>query len=91
MAADAIELGYDVGTELTDILQRLLDNISPDHYTGSRPPQRSYEAVIQDLELFAFVADSDVFETKVYLKFALSDGALWLVSLHKNRPYKKGK
>jgi hypothetical protein len=89
LAADAIELGYDITTELQVILDKLLNDISSDHYTGSRPPQKSYEAVIQNLELFAFVVESVMLENKVYLKFALSGGAVWLVSLHKNRPFKK--
>lgn len=88
LATDAIELGYDLGTELAILLEELLNNISHDHYTGSRPPQKSYEKVIQSLELFAFVAASDLLNEKVYLKFALAGGALWLVSLHKNRPFK---
>ena len=90
LAADAIELGYDITTELQVILEKLLNDISSDHYTGSRPPQKSYEAAIQNIELFAFVVDFAMLENKVYLKFALSGGALWLVSLHKDRLFKKG-
>ncbi|MDA3894648.1 MAG: hypothetical protein PF482_00730 [Desulfobacteraceae bacterium] len=90
LAADAIELGYDITTELQVILDKLLNDISADHYTGLRPPQKSYETAIQKLELFAFVVESEMLENNVYLKFALSGGALWLVSFHKDRPFKKG-
>lgn len=90
LAADAIELAYDISTELKIVLKDLLHSISPDQYSGSRPPQKSYEAVIQNLELFAFVADSEFLEQKVYFKFALAGGSIWLVSLHKDRPFEKG-
>ena len=90
LAADAVEVGYDIGTELTALLDELLNVISPDHYTGSRPPQKSYEAVIQNLELFAFAATSVMVENQIYLKFALAGGKFWLVSLHRDRPFKKG-
>ncbi|MFW5909055.1 MAG: hypothetical protein ACOCR8_05405 [Desulfosalsimonas sp.] len=89
IAADAIELDFDVETELKSILEDLLSNITPDDYVGSRPPQRSYESKIAGLEIFAFVSKSSYFDCSVYLKFALTEDAFWLVSLHKNRPKKE--
>ncbi|MBI5601878.1 MAG: hypothetical protein HY879_00835 [Deltaproteobacteria bacterium] len=84
-ASDALELGYLVKEELKPVLSELLGLISPDHYVGTRPPQRSYERIIKDLELFAFEVISLRFKCPIYFKFALSTGVLWLVSLHKSR------
>jgi hypothetical protein len=85
IASDALELGYLIEEELESLLSELLDMISPTHYVGTRPPQKSYEQNIKDLELFAFEVISSHFECPIYFKFALSTGVLWLVSLHKSR------
>lgn len=89
LAADAIELGYTIEPELKAVLAELLEAASPHHYTGSRPPQRSYDAHIEGLELFAFTIPSRRFKCRVYLKFAIQDGVFWLVSLHQDRPMKE--
>ncbi len=89
IAEDAIELGYHIGHELLDVLSELLEETALAHYVGSRPPQRSYKEEIKDLELFAFVVDSRRFNCRVYLKFAVSEGFFWLVSLHQDRPMKE--
>ena len=89
IAEDAIELGYDIGSELFDVLADLLAETSLTHYAGSRPPQRSYKEEIEGLELFAFVADSSRFKCRVYFKFALVEESFWLVSLHQDRPVKE--
>ena len=81
---DAIELDYETGA-LSEIVISLLDEISPDYYAGSRPPQRSYENAIKGADLFAFEWQSRLLKAKVYCKFALREGNLWLVSLHKSR------
>jgi len=85
IASDALELGYFVKEELESVLSELLELISPAHYVGTRPPQRSYEQTIKDLELFAFEVTSPRFKYPIYFKFASSAGVLWLVSLHKSR------
>jgi hypothetical protein len=46
VAADALELEYLVEIELLGVLQELLEETSPGHYAGTRPPQRSYEREI---------------------------------------------
>ena len=89
IAEDAIELGYDIGDELLDVLADLLERTSLNHYAGSHPPQKSYKGEIEGLELFPFVVESPRFKCRVYLKFALSGGSLWLVSLHQDRPIKE--
>jgi hypothetical protein len=85
LAADAVELDYSLEFELQSILNELLNESSPGHYTGSRPPQRSYEQDIEGLELFAFAVESSRFNCRVYYKFALAEGMFWLVSLHQDR------
>jgi hypothetical protein len=90
LASDALELGFLVREELAVVLSELLDLTSPGHYVGTRPPQRSYERTIKDLELFAFEIISLRFKHPIYFKFALSTGVLWLVPLHKSRQPQEG-
>ncbi len=89
LAADAIELDYSIGTELGEVLVGLLKAATPADYTGSRPPQRSYEQDINGLELFAFTVESIRFRCRVYFKFAMVGETFWLVSLHQGRPVKE--
>jgi hypothetical protein len=89
IAESAIELGYDIGSELQQVLTGLLRETTVNHYTGSRPPQKSYKQEIEGVELFAFAVRSRRFSCKVYYKFALIEGIFWLVSLHQDRPRKK--
>ena len=72
--------------EVWPLILELLDEISPDGYTGGRPPQKSYEKTIEGSELFAFSWDSQKLSGKMYLKFALKGGRFYYVSLHKDRP-----
>jgi hypothetical protein len=85
LAVDAMELEYRIETELKEVLHELLENAMPGDYTGTRPPQRSYEQDISGLDLFAFTVRIDRFSGPVYFKFSISENVLWLVSLHKNR------
>jgi hypothetical protein len=89
VASDALQLGFLLEDELDPVLLSLLDDLKPGQYVGRRPPPRSYENRIVASELFAFRTASRRFGCKVYLKFTLFDGTLWLISLHKNR-HKKG-
>jgi len=84
IAADALELGYMV-SEISDILVDLLAEITPKEYVGQSPPQRSYEENILQCELFPFRWISKRLGCMVYMKFALKDKQLWLVSLHEDR------
>lgn len=89
LACDAIELGYlieDLGSVVID----LLDELNPGIYAGSRPPKKSYEAAIKGLELWEFIWPSRRFGCDLYFKFTIRQGVLWIVSLHENRPWKKG-
>lgn len=97
VAADALELGYEY-TKVRSILLMILEEISPSHYVGGRPPQQSYEKGILGKELFAFRWVSKLFGRKVYLKFSIVDDEMYLVSLHSdhseggkhNGDYQKG-
>jgi hypothetical protein len=89
LAADAIEMDYSFAFELNAVLVDLLEETTPANYTGSGPPQRSYEIDIQGLELFAFTVESKRFKCRVYYKFALAEEIFWLVSLHRDWPKKE--
>jgi hypothetical protein len=89
LATDAIELDYSIELELDAVLTELIEETTPLHYTGARPPLRSYEQDIKDLELFAFVVESKRFKCRVYFKFAIAGDVFWLVSLHLERPMKE--
>ncbi len=85
LAVDALELEYSLEDDLLEVLNELLEKTDPALYTGSRPPQRSYEDAISGLDLFAFVVEIERFSQPVYFKFSVSEDALWLVSLHQDR------
>ena len=84
IAADAIELGVDL-QNISFILVDLLEEITPNHYAGQYPPQRSYEHDIEGYELLAFRWLSKTLGCRVYLKFTMKGKRMWLVSLHEDR------
>jgi len=81
---DALELGYEV-KNIQTILLELLTNVTPRHYVGTYPPQKSYEEDILDRELFAFMVNSKRFGCEVYMKYVLKSEILYLVSFHQHR------
>ena len=81
IAKDALELGYRI-SDLSDLLIDALSVLSPNDYIGHYPPDRSYEEKIKGTELFTFRAYSEVLGCNVYLKFALIEESIWIVSLH---------
>ncbi|MCK4388757.1 MAG: hypothetical protein KAV83_00790 [Desulfobacterales bacterium] len=84
IAADALELGYLV-KDVLDVLADILKEITPREYAGQYPPQRAYESDILDTELLAFRWESKRLGGKIYLKFAIKEDRMWLVSLHQDR------
>lgn len=84
IAIDALNLGYLV-EEINKVLLEILNELRPNYYAGSHPPQRSYEAKIEGSELFAFRWISGRFGCRIYFKFALKQLHLWVVSLHEDR------
>ena len=85
LACDALELDYNV-KDLCDVLLSVLKQISPANYVGGYPPLQSYEDEIFQSDLYAFKLDCHDFGCNIYLKFALKEDVLWLVSFHRDRP-----
>ena len=85
---DALQIGSE--DELMDLVLSLLNDIlkqSPDDcYRGGHPPQRSYEQVILNQELWAFVCFSTVLNKYIYLKFVLKKDVYFYVDCHEDRP-----
>ncbi len=84
LITDLLELGTLV-EELPSVLNAVLDEISEEDYSGGNPPQKSYKDMIREAELFAFLWNSKRLGCRAYLKFALRNNKLWLVSLHEAR------
>jgi len=89
IAADAVELGINL-QNISYILIDLLEEITPNHYAGQYPPQRSYEYDIEGYELLAFRWLSKTLGCRVYLKFTIKGNRMWLVSLHEDRKEDEG-
>jgi len=82
IVADAMALGFSIRHELQMVLLVLLNSTGPEHYAGHHPPEKSYEKLIFDHDLWAFSVTCQRFECRVYFKFSLKQGILYLVSLH---------
>jgi hypothetical protein len=74
--------------EQTKALATALGELGPEHYAGSRPPQKSYERMCKGAELFAFAWKSAHFGWRMYLKICFVKDTLYIVSFH---PAKSGK
>ncbi len=85
MISDALELDYLFQSDFSEILLDLLNNTTPENYIGMNPPQRSYKADINGMELFAFKVRSSIFDLVVYYKFSIKNNYCYVVSLHKDR------
>jgi hypothetical protein len=86
---DLLDLGW-LMDELSELLLSILNELEPVHYRGGRPPQKSYEKVIKDCELYAFSWTSKALGCTVYFKFALKGKTLWIVSFHRERKSEGG-
>ena len=84
IAADALGLGVNL-QNISYILIDLLEEITPNHYVGQYPPQRSYEDEIKGCELLAFRWLSKKLGCRVYLKFTMKGNRMWFVSFHEDR------
>lgn len=71
--------------KLWNLILELLDEIVPDDYKGSMPPQKSYEPNTEGYELFAFSWLSKKMSQKMYIKFALKHNRYYYISLHASR------
>jgi len=85
LVSDALELGYLFEDEFIEIFDDLLNNTTPGHYTGIKPPLRSYKADIHGMELFAFTVKSSILDIMIYYKFSIKNNYCYIVSLHKDR------
>lgn len=70
--------------EIWQLIKELLEEIGPEDYAGTRPPQKSYEKSIANRELFAFSWRSLRMGKTMYIKFALKEGLYYYVSLHES-------
>jgi hypothetical protein len=84
IAADLLNLNCEID-EVPEILTELLGKAAPAHYTGTRPPQRSYEEQLGGSELYAFKTEIKRLGCLIYFKFVLIDDYLWVVSFHEDR------
>ena len=81
--------------EQVDILIEALSELSPAHYVGRFPPERSYEQRTRALELFCFCWRSSFFgNCEMFLRLSVvpgDGGCAWIYSLHPaRRPCKEG-
>jgi len=86
LAELALDSAQDLPNLLTDLLKEIQDEGPIECYAGTRPPQRSYEQSIHDLELWAYAWHSERFKKRMYLKFALKNGCYIYVDCHEDRP-----
>lgn len=77
----------DIGdtNEVWQLIGILLEEITPNDYKGTRPPQKSYEKAIAGLELLAFSWQSRKYGKQMYIKFVLKNERYYYVSLHQSR------
>ena len=90
LTGDLAELELDSTQDLPNLLIELLEEIKAagpvSCYAGSRPPQRSYEREIQDLELWAYHWQSHRLGKRMYLKLAMKKQWYIHVDCHEDRP-----
>jgi hypothetical protein len=90
LSDDMAELGLESGTDLGSFLVTLLEEIQRagpiNCYRGTRPPQKSYEPEIENLELWAYSWHSDSLGKRMYLKFVLKKQCYINVRFHEDKP-----
>lgn len=91
---DELEEVFGVETALredqTNILMAALREITPEHYSGPRPPARSYEPAAYNKELLGFRWTSTFFHgQEMYFKFCVTGAentrAAFVFSIHPHR------
>jgi hypothetical protein len=90
LASDLEELGVIDEKELIDLVANALREIlgarPASCWAGGRPPARSYEPEIKNVELWAFAWNSAVCGQRMYLKFAIKRDVFIYVDCHADRP-----
>jgi hypothetical protein len=93
LTGDLAELELDATQDLPDLLIVLLEEIKAagpvNCYAGTRPPQRSYEREIRDLELWAYHWQSRQLQKRMYIKFAIKKQCYIYVDCHEDRPQQR--
>lgn len=79
------DLEINDANDVWELIRELLEEISPKDYRGTRPPQKSYEKVVEECELFAFSWRSLKCNKQMYIKFVLKNERYYYVSLHESR------
>jgi len=82
---DCEELNLRAAPEQTEALKQVLEELTPSHYAGQHPPLAGSRGDILDKELFAFILESEFLGETIYLKFAVDEEQLFIVSFHKAR------
>ena len=82
--SDLLDIDYLI-EDLVKDLPAIFQEIKPGHYRGQSPPQKSCEKDIIGSDLFAFRWVSRVFGCEMNFNFAVREGILWIVSLHRDR------
>ncbi len=75
--------------EVWELISQLICELQLTDYAGGHPPQKSYEPLIADCELWAFSWTSTVLKKQMYLKFSIKEGTFYYVSLHESKFPKK--
>ncbi len=81
-------LGIGDSNEVWLLIKDLLEEITPEDYVGTKPPQRCYEKSAEGLELFAFSWWSPKLIKNMYIKFVLKNERYYYISLHQSRSEK---
>lgn len=82
------ELGLDTAEEQTAALSDALGEVTPDHYNGFYPPEKAYEPGVRDEDLWVFFWESRSRCCKMWFRFCLKKGMLYVVSFHRSKEKK---
>lgn len=81
--------------EQVEALRAAFAEVKSNKYCGHHPPDRAFETVVKDEEIFTFKWQSGYFSKKMYLKFCFCDSVefegeeLFVFSLHEDQPERR--
>ena len=84
VAPQLSSLGCVTAEETKDFLSAVAEEVEPKSYAGSKPPQKAYEPLCKEAELFAFCWQSQAANVRLYFKFCFVRESLYIVSIHKS-------
>lgn len=82
---DCEELNLQTAEERIEALKKVMEEITPEHYIGRRPPLKGNRGDILEVDLFEFEHKSGFLNERIYFKFAVGGAQLFIVSFHKSR------